>query len=212
MTTNTRFLLVTFSLLLSFNSCQLKPKKKTYKFSEKPVVEWSDFTGTIPDGADDIDAALYYGMEYEHWDKSVNGYLVLDMKAFSYFECDSSWTRGYDDADFTLIQHEEVHLLIAELHARIFKKSLVGYPFSLNYRKEIEGQFDLAIEAMFLMQTLYDEETDHSLIRDEQKRWEYMIHDSLISLSDYRKERYRIETNFRITQEELELLPNNFHP
>jgi hypothetical protein len=55
------------------------------------------------------------------------------------------------------------------------------------YAKQIQAAYDEVIGAGDAMQQAYDDETEHGLLRDEQKRWSDKIASELLSYIDYSK-------------------------
>jgi len=99
-----------------------------------------------------------------------------------------SWGRIKDDY---ILNHEQRHFDISEIHARMLHKGLKHYVFrsktvNEDTQKIYQGEMQRHVE----MQQQYDRETNHSLNSDKQKEWNNRI-DSLLIVyqpyADYRK-------------------------
>jgi len=81
---------------------------------ERPKLQWSDFQGTVAE--DSPFAAMTYWYLYYRW----KGNKVL---AESCFQTSKSWVREGKESDY-LLQHEQLHVDIAQLHIRLFKQKI----------------------------------------------------------------------------------------
>jgi hypothetical protein len=88
-----------------------------------------------------------------------------------------SWKRSKLNSPNYSLNHEQYHFNITELHARIFNEYIDANP------NESEHFYQLRLQSiqtdLRIMQNAYDDETDHALLEDKQRRWEYKI-DSLL--------------------------------
>lgn len=144
------------------------------------TLKWSDFQGP-PDtvmsiGLAGCGAALQVA---GYWDKGLPNFLVTN-----YFKKNSSWT--VDTTSSYLLQHEQLHFDIAEVHARKIRKAVDSL------RSEGIRNFDPYSDAIqYLLNrkneinSLYDEETGHSVYRDKQEEWNQKVRDELRCLKEY---------------------------
>lgn len=144
---------------------------------------WEDFTG-IPPIFSKYDAAINSSI-YLEYDSTNSSYHAYAAQFDRY-----SWTRSREDSSY-LLNHEQYHFNITELHARMMNDYIKKNP----KKNEFDLQMQLATlkgELRF-MQDLYDDETDHSTITNKQRRWEYNI-DSL--LQSYSPDSGLVRDNF----------------
>lgn len=96
-----------------------------------------------------------------------------------------SWVAFYGKED-SILQHEQLHFDICELHARKFRKIVADSTFSnvdiRNSLVNILNQIWLDLDAM---EKLYDQETKRSMDRNKQKEWEIKIEKELKELEQY---------------------------
>jgi hypothetical protein len=138
---------------------------------ERPKLQWSDFQGTVAE--DSPFAAMTYWYLYYRW----KGNKVL---AESCFQTSKSWVREGKESDY-LLQHEQLHVDIAQLHIRLFKQK-IEFATSAD---QVKKAFDEVLKAAKRTQVQYDEETEHSRDKAEQKRWNRLVAKKLENLDDY---------------------------
>lgn len=135
-------------------------------------VSWNDFQG-IPRPFSSYEAGISSSVYLEF--DSIKGRHV----AFAGQNNIHSWAKRSQDEQVYLLNHEQFHFNITELHARMFNDYIEENP---------EGSLQSYLSRLGLinvdlgqMQHQYDEETNHSLSYDKQRSWEYRI-DSLLML------------------------------
>lgn len=90
---------------------------------------------------------------------------------YAYFVPDASWFIAEKVSNETLA-HEQLHFDIAELFARKLRERFNRHEFNPEKAKKV---FDEAYKAYHKMQQLYDAETHHGRLKDEQSRWRKKI-------------------------------------
>jgi hypothetical protein len=133
---------------------------------------WDDFQGFVKPftgyGAA-ISSDIY--LEYDSTASRFSAYAGQNNVA--------SWTKETGDSDEYGLNHEQYHFNITEIHARILNEFIEANP------GESENFYRIRLQTIWYdlrkMQKAYDDETDHCLRRDRQRRWEYKI-DSLLNL------------------------------
>jgi hypothetical protein len=144
-------------------------------FYKKPVnsrwktLTWDDFQG-IP-------------KPFSGWDASIssNIYLKYDSldsswEAYSSMNKTYSWSRWGSES---LLKHEQYHFNISELHARKLSQYIANNP-NLDSKDYYKQLYVLRNERE-KMQSTYDRQADHSLIKDQQALWEYRV-DSMLAV------------------------------
>lgn len=80
-----------------------------------------------------------------------------------------------------ILQHEQGHFDIAQIHARILRKRFEEIDWSRGRPdKSPQRVFDETFAECKAMQSQYDDETDHGTVDGEQSRW-YQKIDHLLS-------------------------------
>ena len=112
-----------------------------------------------------------------------NGRVFIDVEA--YFDPTESWVVRGSRSEY-LLQHEQLHFDITELHARKLRKLLQDHQGmeSRKFREKrlwhwVNEKHEEVYQEMVAMQDQYDKETDHSLISSRQKEWESRINKAL---------------------------------
>ena len=134
------------------------------------ALTWDDFQGIVKPFTGY--AAAISSQVYLEYDSLTASYI-----AFAGQNNMRSWTRqSTTSSDYTL-NHEQYHFNITELHARIMNAFIWDNPGKDEgyYRSQLAS----VRSNLSSMQKRYDNETDHSLNQDKQRRWEYKI-DSLL--------------------------------
>lgn len=91
-----------------------------------------------------------------------------------------SWVKETTKTSDYALNHEQYHFNITELHARQMNQHIDEYP---NESKNFyEGKLWSVHYSLRKMQNQYDDESNHSLIVDKQRHWEFKI-DSMLSLT-----------------------------
>lgn len=173
----------------------------TFKFSEKYLLEWSDFRGDPVEDSSAI-AVTNSGIQWFCEDKSIRDTLVLQFNVYSFFDRSKSWKKS-DEVNDTVLKHEEFHFLISELNARALRAQLQTYPFTENYEKEMQELFDKAILNQDSMQVMFDDATSHGNNLKNQALLEDYILKQLYNSSTYSAETFKVKTNVPMTYSDV---------
>ncbi|HTJ52966.1 MAG TPA: hypothetical protein VL443_26105 [Cyclobacteriaceae bacterium] len=140
----------------------------------KEKLSWNDFQGLPP--------------IFSRYSAAINSKIFLELDSFTkeyhaYARQNNilSWVKTSDTSSQYLLDHEQYHFNITELHARIMNQYIAenpGLSFADYYR-----QLNLVNVDRDLMQNQYDEESHHSVNRTNQHFWEYRIDSLLITYS-----------------------------
>ena len=103
------------------------------------------------------------------------------------FHTQESWTRYPNlNQPVAALNHERRHLDITEVYARKLRQAVSKTRFSSNhYIKELDRLFKDYVTQHRAEQVRYDQETSHSTIAEEQKKWDEKIDRWLNELSDF---------------------------
>jgi hypothetical protein len=137
-------------------------------------LSWDDFQG-FPRPIGNYDAAISSEvyLEYDSVNKKYYAYAGQNNAR--------SWVRQSTYGNEYALNHEQYHFNITELHARSLNHYINEFPEDNLYSYELRlGSLNIDLNNM---QDQYDSETDHSIILDKQRRWEFRI-DSMLMLED----------------------------
>lgn len=136
-------------------------------------------------GLEFFQKSLYGNKSFAYVDTSIDYEFEEDsLKIESFFHPSSSYAYSKNSYRKALLTHEMYHFKITELYARIAKKRISALRnSSKNQIKDLIAQIR-SEERKYQME--YDDDTFHSYVLSEQKKYEKNI-DSLLSLHDHFK-------------------------
>ncbi len=172
------------------------------RWEKSRPLTWDDFQG-IPDlratvaGAG-IKADLKHKTIYE-W-KIIEGschYWFTEIEGIAYMSKIESWVRPDQRNSLWGLQHEQKHFDIVQIYAKKFNQRVENELLNRVFlcpggsdswsESKIKIAANAKVTAMLnqvrnqipLMQKAYDEQTNHGMNNEQQKRWEYMVRDML---------------------------------
>lgn len=167
-------------LILSFNFND-DPRER-FSYQEHSQLTWQDFKGVPPQGAHHF-ASVNCGMGYSFSSKSIDGDIKVDVQVTSYFYPQLSWKKNINESNAALLSHEQLHWDISELYARKLRAAFTKYVPQKNPKKEIDFIFRKFEKDRQQLQSTYDRETNHGLIKDAQEIWSIKIKEELFKTS-----------------------------
>lgn len=138
---------------------------------------WNDFRGRAVKAGDYV-ASTNSGISFSYSVRSSNGVLDFNYIVNAYFYPERSWYRP-DLVDDYILGHEQTHFDISELFARKLRKELGQIKPSAKIKKEVEALYADIQQMRTKMQLRFDQETDHSKIREEEYRWREFVKSKL---------------------------------
>jgi len=142
-------------------------------------LSWDDFLAPTPSNTSD--AALtttYVGFSFS---KSRD---VINYKIECKFQKSRSWGRVKTEY---ILNHEQRHFDIAEIFARKLNKEIKEYLTKSKNHEGLNPIYSKLMQEKRDMQTLYDEESNHSINKKKQAEWNEKIADLLEELDAYKK-------------------------
>ncbi len=145
------------------------------KIKEIPELDWINFNGK-PDENSQYDACLKWGIYYDYRINSSSG--ILDFNVQIKIEEGSWYKKGKETKD--LLKHERGHYVIASIYGNHFKNIIMTKNFTkknlyVNVEKEFYHEFNEIFNQCLEIQALYDNETNHSLVIESQKKWNEIL-------------------------------------
>lgn len=143
------------------------------KWQENRKLSWADFQGTR-DESSSFAATTHTGLHFKYSFSMENNQVEMDYTVESFFNSKKSWYKA-EKVSQHILNHEQTHFDITELHARKFRKKLDATRFSKEIKKEMEQIYLHIEEQRKTMQKKFDTETDHSRNINKQLFWENYI-------------------------------------
>ena len=181
------------TLLISLLFGNLQPIQDIDKviWKKDSLLNWNNFKGAIPYGNPKA-AVSSCSVSI---DKKVESSNYIISKE-TYFRKSKSWTKKEKQSDY-LLNHEQRHFDIAEIHGRLFVQKFKEK--KLNSNTEANNYFDELIKQigndLSEMHKIYDKETNHSLNKKAQGNWDIKIDSLLFSLEEYDGNTFYIKKN-----------------
>ncbi len=144
-------------------------------WNSKVKLSWYDFKAA-PKNNSGFVASTSSGISFSYTFsyKETGEILNLDVIITSYFYPNKSWYIPSEASDY-ILNHEQAHFDISELHARMLRKEISEATFSKNLKKEIEAIYNRVEKKRRDMQHLFDNESNHSKVKEKEKEWEIFI-------------------------------------
>lgn len=144
------------------------------------LLQWADFKGK-PD-----DSSPYFA--YTAWRTNVkfsgvrfNGdkALIDGFEMTMEFDEKKSWVKKGKETD-ELLKHEQGHFDVGLLYMQEVMRNFPGQQFTRNGFKEEFKRFIENIHSKYAsMGKLYDEETNHSIQKDQQQKWDAFFNEQV---------------------------------
>lgn len=163
-----RGLLIALVILCSW---VVAPERIAWEANKR--LSWQDFKGN-PNANGSFVASTSSGMSQSYVIDN-NGLLnKKETHVTAHFYPEYSW---YSTKDTTagLLKHEQTHFDITEIHARILHRRIQSYAFTSNSKAEVKALYEEVEDERRAMQRAFDKETNHSINREEEKKWEAKI-------------------------------------
>ncbi|MGB3007834.1 MAG: DUF922 domain-containing protein [Chitinophagaceae bacterium] len=139
---------------------------------------WADYKAT-PNPDSDAAATTTTYLKIEYNIRSNN----FSFKIQSKFSKSRSW--GLHKSAY-ILSHEQGHFDIAEIFARKLNKEMSNYQFNnKTFQKELKEIYNNVIDEKTEMQNDYDRETNHSINKEKQEKWNRKIVMLLEELKEY---------------------------
>ncbi|HSI69548.1 MAG TPA: DUF922 domain-containing protein [Gillisia sp.] len=174
-----------FFFLCAITAGQAQPDPEKIYWQDEPL-SWEDFKARPAKGSS-FQANTNAGLSYSWNLKNDNGIVSLKYEVYSFFNPQSSWVIPASKSEY-LLKHEQLHFNITELHARKLRKALAGLEIEQlgEDPKAVLNSFYTRIEKeRAVMQHKYDLETNHSLNKEAEARWQKFVKEELSKLKDY---------------------------
>jgi len=169
-------------LALAMGLTPVKQETAKILWSSTYKLKWHDFKGN-PDQKEIKGQQSATKTRIEITTQVVKGKIIFNVPC--YFQKAISWT--INDTNLHLLQHEQLHFDIAELHARLLRSKVhqAGTIKESELRSFVKDVYHEVIKTCVQFQIKYDTETDHSRNREAQKKWNNKVKNLLLQSNNY---------------------------
>jgi hypothetical protein len=164
---------VTTALLLLFTACCYSQENDKRYWSKDSLLTWAEFKAPV-DVSSSFDAFTISGITYNYKWHLQNGKYTADFTVTSYFLPGKSWTIA-DKQTPELLKHEQTHFDISEYFARQLLVAFNSYAFTPQIKEEIVTIYQRIEAERARMETIYDQQTNHSADTKIQNKWNAFI-------------------------------------
>lgn len=127
-----------------------------------------------------VQTSFYYSVTF------YNGRIVLKTQTCLYKR--ASWLLMRPPSN-RLLQHEQLHFDIAELHRRLFVHAILSTTMTrFNYQRKIRRTYRRYQNALTAFQRAYDDQTEHGADIERQLQWQEDVSQKLDSLGHAQNE------------------------
>ena len=180
------FTMTTFFIIISFLLYFQSSDTKEISWHENHKLKWTDFKGK-PDENSNSAAITASGITFSYSIQKTSSQVVTSFKTkvFAHFYPEESWCKK-NLIDNHILTHEQFHFNITELHVRYFREKIATLSVSNAIEKELTKAHKKANNDLEAMQHLYDTETNYSIDREGQQKWNALVNKELKRLEKYK--------------------------
>jgi hypothetical protein len=154
--------------------------QKGIRHDVNSVLTWDDFKGRV-DRSSKFAANTSSGFDYNASMVGDSMKIVLPTS----FNPRESWVKKKQKSPY-LLKHEQVHFDITELHVRKMRKEILAQKYTLkNFNKSVGKILKKYSKETNAFQDQYDNQTEHSINKEQQQVWNKKVADGLKELEDY---------------------------
>ena len=163
-----------------------KPNTDTLYWNDEIKLTWDDFKAKSTD-TKGYAAYTFTMITLNYEFKSSGQTFTPTFTVKCAFQRSKSWVNRKDQKSQTpeILAHEQLHFTIAEITARKLRRNLKVQQYTKNYNIEIKEIYNKSLDEGEKMQARYDKETNHSIDKEAQKRWSYLIESDLGYMMGY---------------------------
>lgn len=160
-------------------------KEERIVWQDTKKLTWADFKGT-PENDENFVASTNSGISFGFSSKTKAGVKTVDFVVTSYFYPERSWFMEGAVNDY-ILKHEQTHFDISELFARKLRQKLASLPAEDPQLKEkMKAIYTQNEQERVNFQKLYDWETNHSRVPEEEALWQQKVAAELKAYDDWK--------------------------
>ena len=172
--------------LFAIVSCFAQEDKlKTISWNDRRPLTWEDFKDKPilnSDAAALTASGITFGFSLG---KTGNRITDFSTTVDCVFYPEKSWYK-IEHGNNHILNHEQLHFNITELHARKFRQKISKLKITPNLRNQLNSLYKANSEESLIMQRLYDSETNHSINKEKQNEWNRYVAAELKKLESYK--------------------------
>lgn len=155
-----------------------KPNADTVYYQQRKV-NWSDFDGPIRNN-NRYGAAIFTSFAFDSKLTVQNNTIIAEITPKVYTDKNMSWAKPEIKTPYAL-SHEQLHFDICYLNTLKFLEKIKDFKedSSDDLISRIQYEYLEFYKKTHKMQTEYDDETNHSLVKHKQKEWEDKIRSAI---------------------------------
>ncbi len=176
-------ILITFLIVISAVFAPITDDEKI-PWREGEKLTWSMFKGSSS-GLGGFVASTNSGISLSFGIRTSGDEVIVDYTIQSYFYPQSSWYKK-GNVSPVVLSHEQTHFDISELFARTLRKKFDAIQKDENFKENAKLIYQSNEKKRVRMQDLFDRETDHSRLSEEEIRWEKYIQEQLKLYNDWK--------------------------
>lgn len=181
---------MTIVLVITLFGSFIIPDEPIYKYyNENSRLTWADFQGSVPENPQ---FGAISSLDLKTKFNSENEFTYININ--SCFLPSESWAVE-NMKSLALLNHEQRHFDIVEIHARIYRKYMYMYYKGSDIITYIKHGNDSIVSEMDKMQAIYDKETNLSRDSVQQLKWNRKIDSLLEAYSGYTEPQVKIARN-----------------
>lgn len=166
--------------------CKITAQEEVARsWSEAYKLQWSDFQGeiqAIQNEAASTTSGLTFGYKVKYSGNTIENFEAMVEAQFYPLK---SWFIK-EKVTAVILNHEQLHFDITELHARKFRKALKELRVQSDLKYQIQRLYTQINQDLNQMQKRYDQETNHSINTNLQRQWEQHILEELKKLDRFK--------------------------
>ncbi|MDO5981113.1 DUF922 domain-containing protein [Flavivirga spongiicola] len=154
-------------------------------WNESYKLSWSDFKDAPNKHVSAVAvtaSGITFGFSVSTTDDQVVGFT---SEVHAHFYPEKSWYKK-EQADSHVLDHEQLHFDITELHARKFRQRIDQVKISNSVRDQLKSIHNTINKELSQLQNRYDSETNYSRNVDAQTKWKIYITNELKKLAKYK--------------------------
>lgn len=177
--------ILVFLFLVAFSGLQAQHDPEKIFWQDEPL-SWADFKAA-PVKESPFQANTNAGISYSWNLKNDNGVISLNYEVYSFFNPHSSWVVPTSKSTH-LLNHEQLHFDITELHARKLRKALKDLKveqLGKDPKAMLKSLYIKIEKERSAMQQQYDKESNHSMNKEAEAKWQKFVKEELVKLMDH---------------------------
>lgn len=173
-----------FLILVLFTNNSVKDTD-TIEWNESKKLSWIDFKGP-KDASSDAAAVTASGITFSYSVRKTDGLITsFETQVYAHFYPENSWFIDSRCNDH-ILKHEQLHFDITELYVRIFRYKISQLKVSQNIKSQLSKIHKDINQELAEMQEAYDTQSQNSINKEEQAKWNTYIAENLKKFKAYK--------------------------